>query len=227
MKTKVRAFWFTLAAIYVLAILPAAAQSFLIKGKVTDAETGDPVPFAGVKLKGKKASAITNFDGYFQITTTDISDSLVCSYVGYKSRTKALRKVENQTVNFQLKSEGLTTKDVVIMAGENPAWEIMRRTIDNKRKNNMAKLTAYEYDSYTKIEVDVDNLSEKFKKRKVVKQIQAVMDSIQVMAGDEGQPVLPVFISESISKIYYRKNPQAQREEIKNTRTVGIGLEDG
>ncbi len=207
--------------------MPAVAQSFLIKGKVTDAETGDPVPFAGVKLKGKKASAITNFDGYFQITTTDISDSLVCSYVGYKSRTKALRKVENQTVNFQLKSEGLTTKDVVIMAGENPAWEIMRRTIDNKRKNNMAKLTAYEYDSYTKIEVDVDNLSEKFKKRKVVKQIQAVMDSIQVMAGDEGQPVLPVFISESISKFYYRKNPQAQREEIKNTRTVGIGLEDG
>ena len=45
------------------------------------------------------------------------------------------------------------------MAGENPAFDVLRNVVRNKSKNDKRKLTAYEYDIYTKIEIDIDNLS--------------------------------------------------------------------
>ena len=40
-------------------------------------------------------------------------------------------------------------------------------------------MNAYEYDSYSKMELDVDNISEKFKKKKVMKQIQGAIDKLE------------------------------------------------
>ena len=75
----------------------------------------------------------------------------------------------------------------------------------NKNNNDKRKLTAFEYDTYTKIEIDVDHLSDKFRQRKAVKKITQVLDSIERIAGEDGKPILPLLITESVSKVYYRR----------------------
>ena len=50
-------------------------------------------------------------------------------------------------------------------AGENPAWEILRGIVGNREKNDKRNLTAYEYDVYTKTEVDIDNITDKFRQK--------------------------------------------------------------
>jgi hypothetical protein len=57
-----------------------------------------------------------------------------------------------------LEEDVTNLQEVVIKAGENPAFEVLRNVVRNKNKNDKRKLTAYEYDTYTKIEIDVDNL---------------------------------------------------------------------
>lgn len=204
------------------------AQNMQIKGRVTDAETGDGMPFVNVFFKGTSTGNTTNFDGYYTISTNAAKDSLIASYIGYFSKTKYVNpSLGSQTIDFQLTSKEVKLDEVVIVAGENPAFPIMRNVIRNKEINDKNSLSAYEYESYNKIELDIDHLSEKLKQNKTMQRITQVMDSIERIAGEDGKPILPVFISESLSNIYYRATPQKKRELIQKTNIVGIGMQDG
>ncbi len=198
-----------------------------MQGKVTDAASGDPIPFANVVFKGTSIGSTTDFDGNFLIKTQHPTDTIIASYIGYKSRSKGIKRGVQQTINFQLEEDVTNLQEVVIKAGENPAFEVLRNVVRNKNKNDKRKLTAYEYDTYTKIEIDVDNLTEKFRERKIVKRITQVLDSVERIAGEDGKPILPLFITESVSKIYYRDNPSLKKEHILKTKISGIGVEDG
>ncbi len=203
------------------------AQETVVHGKVTDAASGDPLPFVNVVFKGTAIGTTTDFDGNFTLRSANATDSIIASYVGYKSRSKAVKRSVSQTINFQLLEESIGLQEVIVYAGENPAFDILRKVVRNKNSNDKRKLTAYEYDTYTKIEVDVDNISEKFREKKIVKKITQVLDSIDRIAGEDGKPILPLFITESTSKIYYRDNPSLKKEKILKTKVSGLGVEDG
>lgn len=205
----------------------AQAQETIVEGKITDSNTGDPIPFANVIFKGTTSGATTNFEGHFRIKTTTHVDSITATYIGYKPRTKVIKKGIKQVVNIQLDEDITKLQEVVVNAGENPAFEVLRKVIRNKDKNDKRKLTAYEYDTYTKIEIDADHLTDEFRKRKVIQKITQVLDSIEQMAGEDGQPILPVFITESVSKLYYRDNPSLKTELILKSKINGVGMEDG
>jgi len=216
-----------LVALFSVLVTSLFAQETKVTGKVTDAGSGDPVPFANIIFKGTTIGVTTDFDGNFSLSTFSPSDSIFASFVGYKPRTKPVVRGVAQVINFQLQEDVVSLQEVVIVAGENPAWPILRKVIKNKSDNDKRKLAAYEYDTYTKIEIDVDNLSEKFRQRKVVRKITQVLDSVERIAGEDGKPILPLFITESVSKIYYRDNPSLKKEQILKTKINGIGVEDG
>lgn len=203
------------------------AQNTTISGKITDVTTGDPIPFVNVVFRGTNIGTTTDFDGNYSLTSNTPGDSLIASYIGYKPRTKPVLKGSSQVINFQLEEDITRLQEVVVEAGENPAYEILRNVVRNKAQNDKRKLTAYEYETYTKIEIDVDNISEKFRERKIVKKITQVLDSIERIAGEDGKPILPLFISESVSRLYYRDNPQLKTENILKSKINGIGVEDG
>jgi vancomycin permeability regulator SanA len=223
-----KVFAVVLSACCMVATLPQShAQETVIRGKVTDAGSGDPIPFASVVLTGTSVGATTDFEGNYLIRTTHPSDSLVARYVGYKPRTKAIKKGIAQVVNFQLEEEVTRLQEVVVLAGENPAFEIMRQVVRNKPLNNKDRLRAVEMDTYTKIEVDVDNISEKFREKKIMRKVTQVLDSIDRLAGEDGKPVLPLFIAETVSKVYHRTDPLLKKELILKTKLSGVGVEDG
>ena len=205
----------------------AQAQETIVHGKVTDAASGDPIPFVNVVFKGTSIGATTDFDGNFTIKTMNPGDSMVASFVGYQPRTKIVKKGVSQVINFQLAEQVVNLQEVSISAGENPAFAILRNIVKNKSLNDKRKLSAYEYDSYTKIEVDVDNISDAFRQRKIVKKITQVLDSVERIAGEDGKPILPLFITESVSKLYYRDNPSLKKEHILKSKINGVGVEDG
>lgn len=198
-----------------------------ITGKVTDANSGDPIPFANVVFKGSSIGTTTDFDGNYSLKTPTPSDSLQASYVGYKVKIKKVKKGVAQVINFQLEELSTNLEEIVLTAGENPAFEILRRVDENRKEHDKRRLTAYEYEAYTKIEIDIDNMSEKFRKRKIVQKITQVLDSVDRIAGEDGKPILPLFISENVSKLYYRDSPRLKTENILKSKITGIGIEDG
>ena len=210
-----------------LASVSAFGQRTVVTGKITDAESGSPVPFANVIFQGTEIGSTTDFEGYFKIETNSPSDSVLVSYIGYKAQTKPIKKGETQSINFQLIEDVVSLQEVVFYAGENPAFQILRNVVANKKLNDKRELEAYDYESYTKLEGSLDNISDYLQKKNVVKEITAVIDSIEVMTGEDGKPVLPVFMSEALSRYYFKQNPTLRHERVLKTKVSAVGIVDG
>ena len=197
------------------------AQSYTITGKVFDAESKEPLPFVPVLIKGTTVGGTTDFDGNYSITTSKLGDSIVASYVSYKKLSKALKRGENQVVNMPMVLEGVNLLEVVVKAGENPAHRIIRNVIANKEFNNKRKLDAYQYETYNKVEFDLNRIPKEMQERKVFKPIKFVFDNVDSLNSGE-KPSLPIFITEAISDIYFRSNPTLKKEVIKANKITGI-----
>lgn len=203
------------------------SQTTTVNGTVYDSELGETIPFSTVKFKGTTISATTDLDGNYSITTDTPSDSLIAVSFGFEDLTKPVIKGQTQTIDFRM-GEVLTALAVVeIETPENPAHAIVRKVIANKEKVDIKQLEAYESEVYSKIELDIDNISEKFKQKKFMKSIGESFDNMGMVVDEDGKNVLPVFISETMSDYFYKKNPENQLEKVKATRVTGIGLDDG
>ncbi|WP_295649233.1 DUF5686 family protein [uncultured Mucilaginibacter sp.] len=212
--------------------IACAQQLRAIGGKVTDSQTGEPIAYGTVFLKlntGLRKAVSTDFDGHYHLSVpkTLAVDSIFASYVGYLTAGKPLPKT-NGEVNFSLAVNARTLKTVNITPKKyvNPAWEILDSVVKHKPDNNLQKLDSYQYRSYNRITIAATNLSEKLKQRKVMQRILPLMDSLKKMEGNDGSPVLPIFMSETISDYFFQKSPEAKTEHVERSRSVGVGLED-
>nr|NQU92315.1 carboxypeptidase-like regulatory domain-containing protein [Bacteroidota bacterium] len=201
--------------------MPAFGQLTKIMGVVTDSKTGEPMPFVNVVFKGTNIGITTGFDGDYSIETKRAGDSLIASFVGYQKQIKHVEKGKFQYINFAMVSMNIELETVVITAGENPAEVLLRKIVGNKPKNDPDKYDAYEYEAYNKIEIDANNITEKFKERRIFRHFQFIFDNVDTSTVN-GKTYLPIFLSESISGVYAKRNPRASIEIIKATKVSGI-----
>ena len=199
----------------------AIAQVTKLRGRVTDSQTGEPLPFVNVSFVGTTIGTVTDFDGNFFLETRTPGDSLSVSYLGYFPKRVAVKKGVFQELNFSLEPESFSLEAVVVKPGENPAHKILRNIIKNKNRNNTDNLDSYSYESYNKIEVDLNNVDENMKNKKIFKQFQFVFDYVDTNAVT-GKAYLPIFISEAISDYHFQRRPKVEREIIKATKISGV-----
>ena len=204
------------------------AQDIYIKGRVTDANTNEAIPFANIKLKGNFAGISTDFDGYYSIKTNVSIDSINASSLGYRSKSKRIKNKSNQTIDFQLSANTLGIKEVVVFAGINPAIAIIKNAQNQRAIHNKNNLKEFEYSSYTKIQVDVDNVSQKLRKLKILRPITSLFDSLEISAGEDGDLHMPVFYTENLSDVYFENSPIKRKKEIiKATKINAVGVRTG
>jgi hypothetical protein len=207
--------------VFLFSIGAHAQVTTRVSGKVYDVETLEPLPFVNVAFKGTNIGTACDVEGKFTITTFQKVDSVVAMYIGYTPTVMAIKYGQSQTINIPLKKASFTTKEVVITPGENPAFRILRGVWAHKPENDKEKLSAYEYEVYNKLEFDLNNIDEDFKKRKVLKPVDFIFDHID-SANPTEKPHLPLFFSETVSDFYYRKNPKIRKEVINGSRVSGV-----
>src|SRR5450631_270328 len=99
----------SLLAVLVMCTLHAFPQSKNVSGKVTD-QTGQPVPFASIRIKGTKVGLPADAEGNFTIKANQ-GDVLVISGSGV---TEKEVKVEGSKLTIQVaRKEGTLTEVVV------------------------------------------------------------------------------------------------------------------
>ncbi len=198
-----------------------------ISGRVIDKSTGDAVPFVNVFFYGTQKGTTTDFEGRYAISTFEEFDSIVFSYIGYNKEILPLQNGHSYQLNIELTPETVNLDEVVVMSGENPAWGIIRQAVANKKLHDKRALESFEYDSYTKIELDIDNITDAVKKEKIFRDVSQVMDSIAQLKGDDGDTYVPVFLSEALSRYYVKNEPFSRRENVKKTKISGLAITDG
>jgi len=206
---------------FIIISLPGMSQVTKIMGKVTDSISGEPIPFANVYFKGTTIGVTSDFDGGFSIESQTLTDTLIISCMGYKPQEIKIGKNRFQEINILLKPSNITLSEFVFNAGENPADTILRNIIKNKEKNNFTEFDYYQYEIYNKVEIDANNITDKFKERRFPKPFRFIFDYMDTSAVN-GKTFLPVFLSETFSEYYFRKNPRAEKEIIKAVKTSGV-----
>ncbi|HPR58101.1 MAG TPA: DUF5686 family protein [Bacteroidales bacterium] len=130
-------------------------QPYYYEGRVLDAYTLQPLAFVNIVTDENHTGTATDIDGKFSVTSVNPVKTLHFSYVGYQ---QLLFPVKNDTsfMTIFLQKSAVELKEVVIIAGENPALRIIRNVISNKDKNDPEKLRSFSYTSYDKMIFTVD-----------------------------------------------------------------------
>lgn len=202
------------------------AQTTTIRGAVTDAKTGEGIPFVNVFFDGTTIGKTTDFNGQYFIETNEKISRLRFTNLGYKNELKDILYGQSQILSVKMTLEAKVLKEVKV-SGEkkryrnkdNPAVELIRLVIDHKKDNRKEQISAYQYEKYEKVQFALSNISEKFMKKKYLKQFQFIFDNLDSNQMP-GKVILPMYLKETLSDYYYRKDPKEVKEIIKGSRKV-------
>ena len=92
-------------------------QVTVIRGRVVDAETSQPLIFAGIAVQGSNVSTVTNLDGEFTLKIgVGETGKLEISYVGYKNRVMDIdeMKTNGQRNVIELETAMIPIKEIIV-----------------------------------------------------------------------------------------------------------------
>lgn len=197
------------------------AQSTKVRGKITDAKTGEALPLVNVLFKGTTIGVTTDFDGLYTLETREKVSELQVSYIGYEPQTVTVKAGSFNELDFKLMPLVLALDEIKVTPGENPAHAILKKVSKNKKKNNPDELAGYNCATYTKMELDLTNIKPQFKNKKLQKNFGFIFEHMDTSV-ITGKAYLPVMISEATADYYHRKSPGFSREVVKASRISGI-----
>lgn len=140
--------------LFFLLSLSVQAQ-FQVSGIVRDESTKKPLPFATISAPNA-ISSVTDVDGKFILESKNEISSFTISYIGYGSKTVLSSGIKKHyEVLLVPKSENLD--EILVSTEENPANEIIRKAIHNKKNNDpQQKLSSFQFKTYNKLIVSAN-----------------------------------------------------------------------
>ena len=199
----------------------AMAQTTRVRGRVTDRTTGEPIPYVSVFFPNTTIGITTDENGVYDIETRDTSTWVHATMMGYYPQKKQVVRYVFNTINFELEEEKFGIEDVVVKPGANPAHAILRGVHRNRDRNNQGLYDRYKCKTYTKMELDLANIKQRFRSKRMQRNFGFVFNYVDT-SSLTGQPYLPVMISETMADYYHSKNPALSREVIRATQVSGV-----
>ena len=99
---------------FMLLTLSVFSQS-KVAGSVIDGELNQPLVGASVAIKGTTSGTVTDFDGKFEISTSEKSGVIVISYLGF----------ETKTVTYTITGNSVNIGSVVLMPDASQLEEVV------------------------------------------------------------------------------------------------------
>ncbi len=194
----------------ILAFAYGSAFGQVYTGQVVD-ENGEGLPSVTIKLGAEEDRVIvSDFDGNFTLPNRRFR-VVRFELFGYEpSEFRPVDLPENGKIILYEQAEAL--EEVVVFAGENPAWRIVRNAIRHKAVNNPNRYDSYRYISYNKNTItynfDIDST-------------MSAADSAAIMADMEKAEDKHLLVIESVTRKFFR-SPNRHAEEVIGTQISGF-----
>lgn len=200
-----------------------------IKGKVVDAETGEPVPYANVYYqKQKTIGTNTSLNGRYTLQSPPASDTIVFSFVGYKTHKLYVERGSRKTINVTLEDLGKELDEVLVKPKKqryrrknNPAVELMEKVIAAKENHDLKQNEFYRYDKYQRITFGFNNITQEFVDSGFLRHYPTLVKQVEFCPQTQTR-ILPMTYNETASEHIFRKNPETSRDFIRGTHSEGI-----
>jgi len=201
----------------------AHAQTTTVRGVITDEKTGETLPYVSVIIPGTTMGTSADIDGKYAITLNETYENIKFTYIGYESITKKITAGINQVINIKMSVDASLLKEVTVKGRaryrnrDNPAVQLIRQVIENREKNRMANNAFVEYEQYEKMSFSLSNLSNNFKDKRIFRNYQFLFQD-QDSSAIGGKNILPAYMQEKLSQVYFRKDPFTKKQWVKASR---------
>ncbi|MDF1559761.1 MAG: carboxypeptidase-like regulatory domain-containing protein [Bacteroidales bacterium] len=113
----------------------ATPAEIFISGRVTDAESAEPLPYATIGISHHGRGTVTNFNGDFilRLNSQFLEDTLSVSYVGYVNRLLPVRSLTGNILTISMERDYIPIPEIIIRA-QDPRL-IIRKTISSVASN--------------------------------------------------------------------------------------------
>ena len=212
-----------------ICILNVYAQSGSItaKGLVKDSITGEPLSYVSILFEGTTTGGMTDLDGKFDLKNHQGAKKMILSFLGYNTKEVILEQATNSNLVILISPTSFEIEEVVVKPKKekysrknNPAVNLIRNVIKHKDANRIENKEKYKVESYEKLAIAFDDFNPNLEKG-FMKKFGFIKNYIDTSEFN-GKPILTVSMRESISDIYYQKNPKKKKTVIRAKRTQGI-----
>lgn len=195
------------------------AQGTSTSGRVFDAETGEPLSYVNIQIKGTTTGTTTDSAGAFVLSITPRLNILEVSLIGYERKQfKITPGAKN--VAIPVKSASLQLKEVVVKPGkrrhkrevDTAAMYVFAQVIEHKKENNPQRIPSYYFREHSKLITSLINVSPKLLNARILKPFSffwEVRDSTP-----SGEEYIPLVILEEYNETYHRSTPPVNRRVI-------------
>lgn len=211
-----------LAALLLLLTLPAPAQSTRVKGRVTDADTGEALPFVSICFKDTQIGVSTDMDGCYTLETRDTAARVLHAFLlGYAPAEQRVRQRSFNEINFRLKVSPDMLKASTVKPDNHYLKRILSQIRRNRDRNDPEKIERYQCSVYNKMELDLGNPDASLTKKLFHKDLGFVFQYIDTSV-ISGRPYLPMMMAESVVRRYHEARPPMDKETITASRISGL-----
>ncbi|QKJ30901.1 carboxypeptidase-like regulatory domain-containing protein [Mucilaginibacter mali] len=211
--------------------IPVFAQSTIVSGTVTDANTKQPLSFVTVAFNGSTIGINTTDQGKYTLRTSRTNlTQIKASFVGYKPALLTIVPGKTQVINIRLFPEAQALQEVTVKSGkkqkytnkDNPAVELIRQVIEHKPQNRPEAYDFVEYRAYDKLQLSFINVSTQLAEKKFFRKYKFILDNRDTTLVP-GKSLLPMYLDEKLTQNYYRKNPEKKRTVVLGQKSVNFG----
>ncbi len=210
-----------------LAMLPPALRA-QVSGTVIDARSRKPLDYVNVYYDGKNVGTQTDEQGRFIIKSDSTLGELTVSTMGYITQKIKLSRGKTQDLRVklvpeprQLQGVQVTAKRTKYSRKNNPAVELMKKVIEKKKHSDLHSKDYFTYSKYEKMTFSINEFSDKVFELDEGKKWAFLKDHVEY-SPQTGKLILPLTVDETLSNIFYRKDPKTEKTLIKAKNSRGI-----
>lgn len=207
--------------------LPVHSQ-YVLQGTVTDSLSGKTLSFVSVRVKGNTFGVKTNAKGYYVLKTSQSSETVVFSAVGYKTLERQVSLSTLSNLDVSLSSTVIKLNEVVIKPRrehykkkDNPAVLFVRQMIQHRDDHSPDMLAFWKRKRYDKVTFALNNFTADKQSKSIYKKFTFLKDYTDTSTVTR-KPVLTVSIREMLGADYFRKSPHSEKQMVFARKQAGI-----
>jgi iron complex outermembrane receptor protein len=148
------------AALFALLLPVMASAQFSVSGKITDAQTGLPLPGATITIQNSKLSTVSDALGKYSINNLNAGNyTFRVSYIGYQTAVKTVVLKSDVTLDVALNNATIISDEVTVSATRaavNSPTTFTNLTRQDIQKNNLGQDLPYLLDQTPSLVVQSD-----------------------------------------------------------------------
>ena len=198
-----------------------------IMGYITDAESGDTIPFVTVTYKNLKVHSVADAAGHYRIARHN-GQQITVTAVGYTTQTISINSSTPNHLDVKMKADTRMLQNVTVKTKrqryrrkDNPAVELMRHVIAAKKKPGIFRHDNCHWTQYQKITFSLNDITQRTLEGRVFQKHPWLAEQVEFSPYTQ-KYILPLNINETVTSHIYRKNPKNERHIVMGQTSQGV-----